>query len=176
MRRIHISILLLAFCIMASAQTPKHEVRAVWLTTIGGLDWPHRYSYNGNGTEIQKQELCNILDKYKDAGINTILLQTRIRETVIYPSQYESWDGCLSGKPGISPGYDALQFAIDECHKRGIHVMLDIPGCAGIDLYHERPDLMSKNEDGTPKIPQGWQDIRMMEAWKDKDKKILNPA
>ena len=23
---------------------PKREVRAVWLTTIGGLDWPHSYS------------------------------------------------------------------------------------------------------------------------------------
>ena len=62
----------------------------------------------------------------------------------------------------------------DECHKRGISVMLDIPGCAGIDFYDQRPELMSKNEDGTPKIPQGWQDIRMMEAWKDKDTKQLN--
>ena len=62
----------------------------------------------------------------------------------------------------------------DECHKRGISVMLDIPGCAGINFYNNRPELMSKNEDGTPKIPQGWQDIRMMEAWNDKDKKELN--
>ena len=23
---------------------PKHEVRAVWLTTIGGIDWPHSYA------------------------------------------------------------------------------------------------------------------------------------
>ena len=49
-------------------------------------------------------------------------VQTRIRATTIYPSQYEPWDGCLSGFPGKSPGYDALQFAIDECHKRGMEV------------------------------------------------------
>ena len=122
MKNIQIVILLLALCLYASAQPPKHEVRAVWLTTIGGLDWPHRYSNNGNGTEAQQQELCNILDRYKEAGINTVLLQTRIRGTVIYPSIYEPWDGCLSGKPGVSPGYDALQFVIDECHQRGMEI------------------------------------------------------
>lgn len=114
--------MLLTCNLYVHAQTTKHEVRAVWLTTIGGLDWPHRYSYNGNGTEAQKQELRMILDKYKEVGINTVLLQTRIRGTVIYPSIYEPWDGCLSGKPGISPGYDALQFAIDECHQRGMEI------------------------------------------------------
>ena len=122
MKKIQIVILLLALCLYANAQPPKHEVRAVWLTTIGGLDWPHRYSNNGNGTEAQQQELCNILDRYKEAGINTVLLQTRIRGTVIYPSIYEPWDGCLSGKPGVSPGYDALQFVIDECHQRGMEI------------------------------------------------------
>ena len=55
-------------------------------------------------------------------GINTVLLQTRIRGTMIYPSRYEPWDGCLSGFPGTSPGYDALKFAIDECHKRGMEL------------------------------------------------------
>ena len=114
--------MLLTCNLYVHAQATKHEVRAVWLTTIGGLDWPHRYSYNGNGTELQKQELRTILDKYKEAGINTVLLQTRIRGTMIYPSMYEPWDGCLSGKPGISPGYDALQFAIDECHQRGMEI------------------------------------------------------
>lgn len=99
---------------------PKREVRAVWLTTIGGLDWPHNYSQQRLSMEKQQQELRNILDKLQKAGINTILFQTRIRGTVIYPSDYEPWDGCLSGFPGTSPGYDPLQFAIDECHKRGM--------------------------------------------------------
>lgn len=101
---------------------PKYEVRAVWLTTIGGIDWPHSYAQSERSAEKQKEELRAILDRLQKANINTILLQTRIRATTIYPSQYEPWDGCLSGFPGKSPGYDALQFAIDECHKRGIEV------------------------------------------------------
>lgn len=101
---------------------PKYEVRAVWLTTIGGIDWPHSYAQSERSAEKQKEELRAILDRLQKADINTVLLQTRIRATTIYPSQYEPWDGCLSGFPGKSPGYDALQFAIDECHKRGMEV------------------------------------------------------
>lgn len=101
---------------------PKHEVRAVWLTTIGGIDWPHSYSQSPLSAKKQQAELCRILDELQQAKINTVLIQTRIRATTIYPSDMEPWDGCLSGFPGKTPGYDALQFAIDECHKRGMEL------------------------------------------------------
>ena len=100
----------------------KHEVRAVWLTTIGGIDWPRSYAHDGMGIRQQQEQLCHILDRLKAVNVNTVLLQTRVRATTIYPSDIEPWDGCLSGKPGKSPGYDALQFAIDECHKRGMEL------------------------------------------------------
>ena len=106
----------------AQTKSPKYETRAVWLTTIGGLDWPHNYAGSTASVKQQKDELCHLLDLYKRAGINTVLLQTRIRGTVIYPSLYEPWDGCLSGVPGKSPGYDALAFAIEECHRRGMEL------------------------------------------------------
>ena len=107
------------FC---SQLQPKHEVRAVWLTTIGGIDWPHSYAQSARSIAKQKEELTHTLDQLQTVGINTVLLQTRIRGTMIYPSRYEPWDGCLSGFPGTSPGYDALKFAIDECHKRGMEL------------------------------------------------------
>lgn len=118
---------ILSFSILtASAWTtqpaPRREVRAVWLTTIGGLDWPHSYAHTAAGIARQQQELCAHLDRLRALGINTVLLQTRIRGTVIYPSAYEPWDGCLSGRPGMSPGYDALAFAVEECHKRGMAI------------------------------------------------------
>lgn len=103
-------------------QFPKYEVRAVWLTTIGGLDWPHTYAQTPSSISKQKKELTSILDKLKEANINTVLFQTRIRGTVIYPSAIEPWDGCCSGVPGKSPGYDPLAFVINECHKRGMEL------------------------------------------------------
>lgn len=111
-----------AASILVSQKAPKHEVRAVWLTTIGGRDWPHSYAQSPISARKQQQELCQILDRLQQAKINTVLLQTRVRGTMIYPSALEPWDGCLSGFPGKSPGYDALQFAIDECHKRGMEL------------------------------------------------------
>lgn len=101
---------------------PKREVRAVWLTTIGGLDWPSSYSRNASGVARQKAELCRLLDAYRRAGINTVLLQTRIRATTLFPSAMEPWDGCLSGIPGVSPGYDPLAYAIEQCHLRGMEI------------------------------------------------------
>lgn len=101
-------------------QYPKYEVRAVWLTTIGGIDWPRIKATNPTQRERQKQELINILDRLRDGGVNTVLLQARVRATTIYPSKYEPFDVCMTGKNGGDPGYDALQFAIEECHKRGM--------------------------------------------------------
>ncbi len=148
---IHIFALLL-FSAYIYAQSPKYETRAVWLTTIGGIDWPHTY-YQAE----QKRELIRILDQLQRAHINTILIQTRVRSTTIFPSQMEPWDGCLSGNPGVSPGYDGLQFCIDECHKRGMEChawIVTIPvgkwnsyGCK--ELRRKYPSLIRKiGDDG----------------------------
>lgn len=102
--------------------TPLRETRAVWLTTIGGIDWPHTYARSRATILQQQEELCNILDQLQKANINTILLQTRIRATTIFPSQTEPWDACLTGHAGEAPGYDPLAFAIEECHKRGMQL------------------------------------------------------
>ena len=101
---------------------PKHEVRAVWIATIGGIDWPSSYAHDGRGREAQQQQLCRMLDSLKTIHVNTVLLQTRVRATTLYPSAMEPWDACLSGRAGASPGYDALRFAIEECHRRGMEL------------------------------------------------------
>ena len=131
---------------------PLHETRAVWLTTIGGIDWPHSYAHTSWQIPRQQQELCDILDRLAAANINTILLQTRIRATTIFPSAMEPWDGCLSGQPGSSPGYDALAYAISECHKRGMKLhawVVTIPvgkwnGAGCRNLRNTSPNLLKK--------------------------------
>ncbi len=67
------------------------------------------------------------------------------------------------------------QYFIDECHKRGIACMLDLPSCASVDFAQRHPELMAKEKDGiTDKTPGGWQDIRMFNPWENEDKRILN--
>ena len=72
--------------------SPKHEVRAVWLTTLQNLDWPTVKGTSSSAAEAQKKELSDMLDRLCAAGINTVLLQTRVRSTTIYPSSIEPWD------------------------------------------------------------------------------------
>lgn len=101
---------------------PLRETRAVWLTTIGGLDWPRVKATDPASRERQKAELVNILENYKKANINTVIFQTRVRAAVMYPSKIEPWELSLTGTAGKDPGYDPLAFCIDECHKRGMEV------------------------------------------------------
>jgi uncharacterized lipoprotein YddW (UPF0748 family) len=114
---------LLILCLYFSAplfSLPKHEVRAVWLSTIYGLDWPQVRATDEVSTKAQQAALCGILDKLKAANFNTVFLQTRLRGNLIYPSKIESFNFIFSGRAGVAPSYDPLAFAIEECHKRGM--------------------------------------------------------
>ena len=128
MRKIAIIIIFIAAFLAANAQNiydvqyPKFEERAVWLATIGGIDWPRTKATDATSTERQKQELCSILDRLQQANINVVILQTRVRGSVIYPSDIETWVETITGRAGRAPSYDPLAFAIDECHRRGMEL------------------------------------------------------
>ena len=62
---------------------PKHAARAVWLTPIGGIDWPHSYTQTSTSIEKQKNELRRILNQLQSASINTEFMQTRVNGKVI---------------------------------------------------------------------------------------------
>ena len=137
---------------------PKHEVRAVWITTLSGLDWPKTKATSAAGREKQKQELCRILDQLKAVNINTVLLQTRVRGSVIYPSKIEPWDVCLTGQFDKDPGYDPLVFAIEETHRRGMELhawVVTVPSFKIKDatkmgprsLLKTHPQLLKKHND-----------------------------
>ena len=121
MRILLIGLLFINSLVSLQAQ-PKEEIRATWLTTLGGMDWPTRKANSAKGIEAQKNELIRQLDALKAANFNTVLFQTRLRGDVIYPSAIETFAESLTGHTGKNPGYDPLQFAIEECHKRGLEL------------------------------------------------------
>lgn len=122
MRTFFITLLLLILTIQPVVSQPKYEIRATWLTTLGGMDWPRNKAGNAAGIQRQQKELCEILDRLKAANFNTVLLQTRLRGDLIYPSEIETFAEALTGNTGRNPGYDPLAFAIEECHKRGMEL------------------------------------------------------
>ena len=110
----------LFFCISQLLQAqPKYEIRAVWLTVNYGLDWPDKPFRNQSDIEKQKHELDHILDRLKEANINMVFFQTRVRGDVIYPSNIEPRSEYIKAV-NAATDYDPLLYAIDACHRRGM--------------------------------------------------------
>lgn len=125
------------------------------------------------------------LDELKTYGINTLhwlpinptgkIAAKGNAGSVYAPLDYLSIDPNLDDPRNPKSVFEEAQDAIKECHKRGIKVMIDLPSCMSVDLYESRPDLRATDPEGNPKTPEGWEDIRMFEVWKDSDKRELNP-
>lgn len=97
------------------------EFRAVWVATVSNIDWP---SKPGLSSEQQKKELLDILDRCVELNMNAVILQVRPMCDALYASPLEPWSGFLTGAMGKAPDpyYDPLEFAIVECHKRGLEL------------------------------------------------------
>jgi uncharacterized lipoprotein YddW (UPF0748 family) len=104
---------------------PKREMRSTWLTTAWGMDWPSVKIPSGGSAyyvNSQKKQLGNLLDKMKEANINTVFFQVRSECDAMYQSSYEPWSSHLVEVRGQDPGYDPLEYAITEAHKRGMEL------------------------------------------------------
>lgn len=101
-------------------------MRGVWLATVSRLDWPPVGSVNASSPAIritqQQDALKGKLDKLKNLGINTVFFQVKPDGTALWRSKILPWSDMLTGNIGQEPGYDPLQFMLDEAHKRGMKV------------------------------------------------------
>lgn len=98
----------------------KYEMRAVWLTTAYGLDWPKTKADTPNGIRRQKEELERILDRLVGDGYNTVFFQARLSGSVNYFSK-EPFNRVFTSD-GTRPAYDPLTFAVEACHRRGLAI------------------------------------------------------
>lgn len=96
---------------------PKRQLRAAWIASVVNIDWPRE----GVVTEKeQKQDFVNLLNELETAGMNAIVMQIKPTADAFYPSKYAPWSEWLTGVQGKDPGYNPLQFMIDEAHKRNM--------------------------------------------------------
>ncbi len=65
---------------------------------------------------------------------------------------------------------------LEECHKRNIKAMLDLPSCGSVDFAKNHPEMMAVDANGKEKVPQGWQDIRMLKPFKNEETRELNES
>ncbi|EIL84154.1 hypothetical protein BAME_27870 [Bacillus sp. M 2-6] len=93
------------------------EMRAVWVASVYNLDWP---SKKGLPRDEQKQEFIQLLDDIKAMNMNAVIMQIKPTADAFYPSKFGPWSEYLTGTQGKDPGYDPLEFMIEEAHKRGL--------------------------------------------------------
>lgn len=120
MKHLYLFILLTISSLSIIARSPKEEMRAVWLTTNYGLDWPSKPFRNSNEISDQQDEMINIIDHLSQANFNTVFIQARLRGSVIYNSTIEPVSSYIQSVPNTWSQYDPLAFVVSECHKRGM--------------------------------------------------------
>ena len=107
---------------MLDAQVaPKREFRGAWVATVTNIDWP---SAPGAVPSFQRSQLTTLFDNLAAAGVNAVIFQIRPACDAFYASPYEPWSYWLTGTQGAGPsdGYDPLEFACQEAHKRGMEL------------------------------------------------------
>lgn len=146
---------------------------------------------NGNeyidGNEIHGNFINAIdrLDEVKSQGFNTIhilpihptgkMKAMGTAGSLYSPKDLLEIDPNLADPKDPRSAKEQFKAFIDECHKRNIKVLLDLPSCASYDMFLQHQELMAKERDGLAKTPQGWNDIRMFQPWEDEGKRTLNP-
>jgi Uncharacterized protein conserved in bacteria len=156
-----ISILLAMSMIFSMAMTTvfatdnTQDMRAVWVSSVYNIDFP---SVNNKGNAAaQKAEFSEKLDKYKAAGINTVIVQVRPMGDALYSSNLNPWSAVLTGTQGKNPGYDPLEYMVQEAHKRGMKIQAwlnpyrittsgtDVSALADGNIAKEHPEWLLKH-------------------------------
>ncbi len=110
----------------ATTQQSSQPMRGIWLATVSRLDWPPVSSVNiqhphqpgpCTTTGDDRQTGSSATSRHKHG-----LFQVKPDGTALWPSKILPWSDLMTGKIGENPGYDPLQFMLDEAHKRGMKV------------------------------------------------------
>lgn len=114
------------------------------------------------------------LDELKAIGINTIhvLPITSVGKTkalgtagsVYSASSFNEINPQLKDKNSKLNIEEEARLFIEECHRRKIRVMIDLPSCGSYDLFLKSPELFNKDKDQNPVVPADWTDVRLLNA------------
>ncbi|MCX5202353.1 family 10 glycosylhydrolase [Streptomyces sp. NBC_00237] len=97
----------------------ERAMRGMWLATVANRDWP---SKKGLSAARQRAELLVHLDRAVEMRLSAVIFQVRPTADALWPSPYEPWAECLTGRQGEDPGWDPLGTAVEEAHRRGLEL------------------------------------------------------
>jgi len=114
------------------------------------------------------------LDEIRDSGINVLhvlpitpvgkLKALGTAGSVYAISSFDTINPQLVDKnSNLNPTEQAKLF-VEECHKRGIKVMIDLPSCGAYDLFLTNPELFIKDKKQLSIVPTDWTDVRLFKT------------
>jgi uncharacterized lipoprotein YddW (UPF0748 family) len=95
----------------------EDDMRAAWVSNVANIDTPR-----GLSEEDYKKALVRIIETAAEYNMNALVFQVRPTNDAYYPSKLNPWSRFITGVEGQDPGFDVLQFVIDEANKHGIRI------------------------------------------------------
>ena len=135
---------------------------------------------NGNGIIDENEVRGNFinaidrLDEIKALGINTLHLLPitptgKLKALGTAGSLYSISDFTRINEQIVDKTSKLLpieqaKLFVEECHKRGIYVIIDLPSCGAYDLFLNKPELFVKDKKQLSVVPTDWTDVRLLDA------------
>ncbi len=154
--------LMMILAAVDTGQAANPEARAIWVTR-----WEYTTATGGLLPSTHKARIRRIMDRAVEGHFNVIVFQVRGQGDAYYASNFEPWAWELTGygpqSLGNDPGWDPLQYAIEQAHQRGLelHAWLNTfnawkgttPPPTGIEpehMYNLHPEWVCADWNGTP--------------------------
>lgn len=174
-----------AMCLVQKYQT--NDLRSLFLNNeaiIYGINIRSFNSTDLNGDDLidpEKGEKTGTfinaierLDELKGYGINTVHVLPitpvgKVKSIGTAGSLYAMTD-LTKINPQLNDPQSNLSILeqaklfVDECHKRNIRVIIDLPSCGSYEWYLKRPDLFILDKKQEPVIPADWTDVRLLKT------------
>lgn len=141
----------------------KEQFRGTWVSTVYNLDFPSKKALT---EEEYKAEYRKLLDNLHKLNLNSIIFQVRPKLDAFYKSELNPWSEYLTGVQGQDPGWDPLEWMIEETHNRGMEFH------AWFNPYR----VTTGKEDLSQLAPDNWARKNPQYVFKVDGKYYLNPG
>jgi len=173
-------LLILSFCNSVFAEEGLRTLFLKNKTVICGINIRNFNSKDLNNDKIidGDEESGNFinaierLDEIKNANINVLhvlpitpvgkLKALGTAGSVYAISDFSSINPQLVDTTSSLTPIEQAKLFVDECHKRGIYVLIDLPSCGSYDLFLSNPELFIKDKKQLSIVPTDWTDVRLL--------------
>lgn len=181
-------LLFLILSLISSPVLAEDGLRTLFLNNkavICGINIRNFNAQDKNGNQIideneQSGNFINAierLDEIKNSGVNVLhvlpitpvgkLKALGTAGSVYAIADFESINSQLVDKDSALTPLEQAKLFVDEAHKRGIRVMIDLPSCGSYDLFLTNPEIFLKNKKQMSIVPTDWTDVRLLKTGKN---------